>query len=152
MSVLRNRPVIYREKQIGLLQSIGLDTAQKTVQVLIIAGGFKGKQVVFADQIRSMTTDAVFVCDTYRYRKEYEPVRLRFVKDETGLLVGKITDYLIDEKTMNVAAFEMMRGFLTRDQREKIWVFSWSPGSIREDEIMIPNGLSDELTDECGEA
>lgn len=126
MSMLRNRGVFQRGKQIGLLHSVCLDTAQKTVHSLVVAGGLKGKRIVYSDQILSMSGGDIHVGDTIRYKKSLEPPKSGFFRDESGLLIGRITDYLIDEETLSLIAIQMIQGYLTREERKCIWVFIWN--------------------------
>ena len=136
MSMLRNRGVYLHGKQIGLLQNVCLNLAQKTVHSLIVAGGLKGKQIVYSNQILSMTGEEIHVCETIRYKKSLEPPKQRFVRDDSGLLFGQITDYLFDEERQRLIAIHIIRGYLTKEERERIWVYSWFLS--KKEEINIP--------------
>ena len=139
MSMLRNCPVLYQEKQIGLLQNIRLDSAQNVVHSLIVGGGFKGKRIVKKEQILALQRGFILISGSDRYNKAQGQESARFVRDSSGVLSGRITDYMLDEKTLCVKAFEIMRGYIPHTQREKIWAFSWFTRNCCSDEIVVPN-------------
>ena len=54
MSILRNFSVICGHRQIGLLQNVSLDEAQKQVLALIVSCGIRGKRVILPESIEAM--------------------------------------------------------------------------------------------------
>lgn len=152
MSMLRNCPVICHERQIGLLQSISLDRAQKTVQALIVAGGLKGKCVIPAGGILAMTREFILVSHHEKYTRSSENTPFRFVRDTTGMLIGRVTDYLLDEKDLRVVSLEVMRGYLPGERRVRIWTYAYCASSRRADEAIVPFSFSLEPPDQREEA
>lgn len=136
MSTLRNRGVFLHGKQIGLLQNVCLNPAQKTVHSLVVAGGLKGKRVVYSNQILSMTGEEIHVSETVRYKKSMEPPKQRFIRDESGLLLGRITDFLLDEERMRLVALQIIRGYLTSEERKRTWIYRWLQS--QKEDLIIP--------------
>lgn len=141
MSSLRNYPVICRDKQVGLLQNICLDAAQKRVYALIVSCGICGKRVVLPEDIVSLSNGFILVNQVRRYRRSFETASSTFVRDSTGLLVGYVTDYAIEESRMQVAALEMRTGYLNRTN--KYWVFTYTQTQSKE--LCIPACMGSEL-------
>ena len=139
MSMLRNCPVLCQEKQIGLLQNIRLDSVQNAVHSLIVGGGFKGKRIVKKEQILCLQRDYILILGSDRYNKGQGQQSARFVRDSSGVLCGRITDYMLDEKTLCVKAFEIMCGYIPHTQRKRLWTFSWFTQNCCSDEIVVPN-------------
>lgn len=147
MSMLRNCPVICRDRQIGLLQSICFDEAQKTVQALVVAGGLKGKCMVKAEEIESLTKEFILIDSVGKYSRRNETSPFRFVRDTRGALLGRVTDYLLDEDTLSVAALEIMRGYLPGERHARLWAFSYCASSRCPDEAIIAVSFSAEPSD-----
>ena len=145
MSVLRNYPVISGNRQIGLLQSISLDEAQKRVCALIVSCGFRGKRVLLPQDVQSIADGFILASGTQKYRRELETAPCQFVRDSAGLLAGRITDYAIDEKSLCIQAIEMMPGYLPREQRIRIWVYAYARPDSAAPELIVPSSLGSEL-------
>lgn len=125
LSALRNVPVILGERQIGLFQHACLDKAQKRVGALIVSGGMRGKRIVPAAHVRVLTKEFILIDGWTKHRQGNKQNDPSFVRDNTGLLVGRVADYAIDEKTLEVLAFELMLGYLPAQRRGKIWMFTY---------------------------
>jgi len=67
-----------------------------------------------------------------------------FVRDSTGLLIGRITDYAISESDLQLAAIEMQVGLLGHERRIRIWIMDYSCTS-NENEIIVPSSIGSEL-------
>lgn len=126
LSGLRNRPVVCGNRQIGFLQNITLDLAQKRVQALIVSRGIRGKCVVYPEKILSVSESFILAQNAGRYERSLEQMPCRFAMDTAGRLVGCITDYAICSETMDIAAVEIMTGYLKREERRcRIWVYDF---------------------------
>lgn len=137
MSMLRNVPVILDERQIGLMQSVCFDQTRKRVQALIVSGGIHGKRIVQAQHIRTITSGFILVDGWSKcHRSDRQQLEL-FVRDTSGLLAGRVTDYAIDTKTLNVLAVEVVSGYLPQEIRKKVWFFTYSFVEAAE-ELSIP--------------
>ena len=152
MSMLRNSPVICRDRQIGLLQSISFDKAQKAVRALIVAGGLKGKCVVPAGDVLAVSREFILVDGFAKYSRSSENPPFRFVRDTTGALVGRVKDYLIDEKALCVVSLEIMRGYMPGERHARVWTFSYCASNRCPDEAIIAVSFSDELPEVREEA
>lgn len=144
MSVLRNYPVICDEKQLGLLQNISLDSAQKRVNALIISCGLRGKRVVLPQDVISLADGFILARRAQKYKRAYETAACRFVRDTTGLLVGRVTDYAIDEANLNVTAIEMTPGYLP-SQRSRLWMYAYVRADSETLELTVPVCVGSEL-------
>ena len=143
MSMLRNYPVIHLQKQIGLVQSLTMDPARKRVQALIVSGGLKGKRILPATMIQAIGDGYILAKSIQAYKRSMEPVISPFARDSTGCLVGLVTDYAIDERTLEVLAAEMMTGYLPHEQRNRIWMYAYHcTGSS---DMIVPASLGSEL-------
>lgn len=49
-----------------------------------------------------------------RYKRKYEASPCSFVRDASGLLCGRVTDYALDDETFAVQAFEMSQAIWAR--------------------------------------
>lgn len=125
MSSLRNCPVICQDRRLGLLQSVSLDTAQKKVCALIISCGLRGKCMILRDDVLSVCDGFILARNPQKYKRALEMERNRFVRDTTGLLVGYVTDYAIDERKLDVAAIEMISGYWPSEYRDRTWMFAY---------------------------
>lgn len=147
MSELRNRPVILEGVRIGFVQSVWLDSAQKMVRALVLACGIRGKRIVYASDIAALSEEFILANRVERYERSKETKQPEFVRDTTGLLVGRITDYIIDPKMLSIAAFEMIRGYRLSERRSGVWVFSFEVNLLHEGEVIVPTCLADESGD-----
>ncbi|MDO5299095.1 MAG: hypothetical protein Q4F18_06675 [Clostridia bacterium] len=144
MSILRNYPVICGKKQLGLLQSISLDTAQKRVCALIVSCGMRGKRVVLPEDVESIADGFILAGRSQKYKRGLETSPCVFVRDTTGLLAGRVTDYAIDEQTLGIEAIEMIPGYLPAERRNRLWMYAYvRPESAPE--LTVPACLGSEL-------
>ena len=143
MSALRNMPVILGKVRLGLVQSVGLDEARKRVRALIVSCGIRGKRVVSRESVLSIGDGFILVGDSRRYHRSDEPSPCPFVRDSAGLLVGLVTDYALDEKTLDVVAVEMKPGHQPR--LERLWMFSYARQDADALELTIPVCMGSEL-------
>lgn len=137
MSMLRNTPVIMGERQVGLLQSVCFDHTRKTVRALIVSGGMKGKRMVYARHVLMMTERFILIDGWQKCRKADQQQNGLFVRDPTGILAGRVTDYAIDDATLDVLAIEIAQGYLPVENHCRTWVYTYSPIPDAE-EISIP--------------
>ena len=145
MSALRNCPVICQNRQIGLLQSVRLDAAQKRVQALVVSCGLRGKCVVLGRQIQAVTDAFILAEQTERYRRAYEEKGSSFVRDTTGMLAGCITDYALDERTLAVQAIEILPGYWPASCRKRLWAFAFHHAEEPDGSLIVPASLGSEL-------
>lgn len=144
MSILRNYPVICHEKRLGLLQNISLDTAQKRVLALIISCGMRGKRVILSQDVLSVADGFILADKAEKYKKALEKTPCTFVRDTTGLLCGRVTDYAIDENTLCVRAIEVIPGYWPNERRARIWMYDYARAE-RASELTVPACLGCEL-------
>ena len=119
-------PVVLGEKQIGLFQNACFDPTRKRVCALIVSSGMRGKRTVPARHVR-MIADGFILCDGWsRYRRTDKQQNALFVRDATGLLAGRVTDYAIDKRTLEVLAVEIAPGYLPAENRLRAWIYAYS--------------------------
>ena len=70
-----------------------------------------------------------------------------FVRDTTGLLAGRVTDYAIDEATLQIEAIEVMPGYTPSERRKRLWMFDYVHRDERALELTIPACLGRELSE-----
>lgn len=126
MSMLRNIPVICGEQQIGIFQSACFDKTRKRVCAFVISSGLHGKRVVSASHIRLIGRGFILVDDWSRYKRLDEQQTSLFVRDTTGLLVGRITDYAIDQESMEIIAIEVLPGYFPKEICIREWMYACS--------------------------
>ena len=143
LSALRNMPVIQGKQRLGLLQSVSLDEARKRVRALIVSCGIRGKRVVSRESVLSIGDGFILAGDSRRYHRSDESSPCPFVRDSSGLLVGYVTDYAIDEATLSVAAAEMKPGHQPR--LDRLCMFSYSRQDAASLELTIPACMGSEL-------
>lgn len=144
ISALRNRPVVFENRQIGFLQSVSLDQAQKRVQALIISRGLRGKCAILPADVTSISDQFILAERISRFDRSYETGLCGFARDTTGILVGRITDYALRENSMTVSAIEIMPGFLPPESRIRIWIFTYQRQNTHT--LTIPSLLCEEPT------
>lgn len=155
LSALRNHPVICDGKPLGLLQGISLDEAQRNVEALIVSCGFRGKRVVLPEDVESMADGFILVRQAQKYKRALEQPLCAFVRDTSGVLTGRITDYAIDERALQVTAIELSPGYLPGEWRSRMWMYTYARTGGDAGELTIPACLSRELiltregTEEC---
>lgn len=138
MSALRNYPVIHQNQQIGLLQSISLDPVQIRVHALVVSCGLRGKRIIPAASVKTISQGFILAEDVQKYDRTLESRSSAFVRDTTGVLVGKVTDYAIDEKRLTIQALEMTTGYWPGKNSVRIWIFEYTLSSERENELTVP--------------
>ena len=127
VSVLRNYPVICDHRQIGLMQGVSLNEAQNQVRALIVSCGIRGKRLVFPDDVAAFGDGFILIRKANRYVRSYEAPPSTFVRDTTGLLCGRVTDYAMNESTLEIQAVEMIPGYTGRERKCRIWVYTYVP-------------------------
>ena len=126
MSMLRNTPVIRGEQQIGYFQSVCFDQARKRVRAFVISSGMHGKRIVEAQHIRTITDGFILVNGWSKYHRGHKQQTALFVRDISGLLVGCVTDYAIDEETLEVLAIEMISAYLPKEIARRDWMYTYN--------------------------
>ena len=145
LSVLRNLPVICGHRQIGLLQNASLNEAQNQVLALIVSCGIRGKRIILPTSVEAVGQTFIIVRNMQRYKRMLETTPCHFIRDTSGLLCGRVTDYAIDEKTFAVQAVEMTAGYLGRERRRRLWVYSYQRSENHAEELIVPACLGSEL-------
>ena len=146
MSILRNFPVVLGQRQIGLLQSVSLNEAQNQVLALIVSCGIRGKRVILPESVEAIGKGFVVVRGVQRYKRKYEASPCSFVRDASGLLCGRVTDYALDDETFAVQAFEMSPGYLGKARCTRLWIYDYRRSESHAEELIIPALLGHELT------
>lgn len=136
MSSLRNCPVICQNRQIGFLQSATLDDRQIEVRALVVARGLRGKCILPAKAVEMISREFILAAYTQKYDRQCEANAYGFVRDTDGLLIGRTTDYALDDTTLSIAAIEVRRGYLPPESHERIWFFSYVAGE--NGELTVP--------------
>ena len=136
LSTLRNVPVVFGDRRMGLLQSVCFDQNRKRICALIVSSGVRGKKIVQTQHVQMLEKRFIMVDQWSKYRCSDQQQMALFVRDTTGLLVGCVTDYAIEEETMNILAVEMISGYLPQAHRKRMWIYEYtfSKGS---DEICV---------------
>lgn len=146
MSILRNFPVVCGHRQIGLLQSVSLNEAQNQVLALIVSCGIRGKRIVEPGSIEAVGKSFIVARVVQRYKRTRETVPCSFIRDSSGLLCGRVTDYALDEKTFSVQAVEMSAGYIGKMRRTRLWIYDYRRSENHAEELIIPARLGHELT------
>ena len=126
MSMLRNLPVVYGQRQIGFFQDVCFDQARKRVCALVVACGIRGKKLVPPERIRMISSRFILIDGLEKYRHSDKQETALFVRDITGKLAGRVSDYAIDETTKNVLAIEMLLGYGLSMRSKRIWVYEYA--------------------------
>ena len=138
MNCLRNLPVICNNRQIGFLHGVKLNDEQNGVCALVIARGLKGKCVLLTDDVTMISSEFIIARRTHKYERRYEKQNICFVYDTDGLMIGKVSDYALDEENWRIAAIEVMRSYLPSGRRERIWFFQYSSDENRLGAVIVP--------------
>lgn len=145
MSALRNVPVICQSRQIGLLQSITLDAARKRVQALVVSCGMRGKRVVLRPHVQAIGGGFILADQIQKYRRMDENAGSPFVRDTTGMLAGRVTDYAVDERSLEILAVEIMPGYWPASSRQRFWVFAYHSAEDPDGGLIVPASLGSGL-------
>ena len=140
LSTLRNVPVVFEDRRMGLLQSVCFDQNRKKICALIVSAGVHGKRIVLTQHVQTLAQSFIMVDQWSKYRRSDQQQMALFVRDTTGLLVGRVTDYAIEEETMNILAIEMIPGYLPQAYRNRIWIYEYT-FSKESDEICVSDIL-----------
>lgn len=150
ISDLRNTPVIINQKTVGILHSISIDMVQKKVHALHVSCGLLGRRLVMPEDILNITNEFILVGSIYRYKHPVNSSNARFIRDSTGMLIGYVTDYIINtEHEFQLEAVEMRVGFLPKEYAVRIWALDFFC-QIQDDELIVPASLGCELTYSSG--
>ena len=145
MSALRNTPVICCSRQIGLLQSISLDEARKRVHALVVSCGMRGKRVVLREHVQAIADGFILADQADKYKRIYEKAGSPFVRDTTGMLAGCVTDYAVDEGTLEILAVEIMPGYWPPASRQRLWAFAYHRSEDPDGGLIVPASLGSGL-------
>lgn len=154
MSMLRNVPIVFGERQIGLFHNACFDKTRKRVCALMISSGIRGKRIVPTEHICMIADRFILVDGWCRYRRSEEEQSSVFVRDASGLLVGYVSDYAMDPNTMEILAIEVHAGYWPKESRAGDWIYTYS--FSQEDTVIIPTILrsrpcfSKEGNESCG--
>lgn len=144
VSVLRNSPVICQGKQIGLLQNVNLDMAQKRVDALVISCGIRGKKIAYTDDVKSIADGFILVNSIDKFRRSHKQSLHTFVRDSLGLLTGRVTDYAVSKDGMRIIAVEIRLGYFLPERKIRIWVYDYSYNELT-GEMIVPSSLGSGL-------
>lgn len=138
--MLRNYPVVQKERQVGLLQSIRFDAARKRVCALVVSCGMHGKRIVPAEYILVIADSFILIDGMERFRRANQQETWPFIRDTTGLLIGRTSDYAIDRQTLEVCAIECILGYGFKERTCRIWIYEYAVANAL-DEFAIPDIL-----------
>ncbi|MBQ2989780.1 MAG: hypothetical protein IJD60_00630 [Clostridia bacterium] len=145
LSALRNYPIVCNQRQIGLLQSLCMDTAQKRVTALNVSCGIRGKRMVLCKDIISLADSFILVKETGRYQRRLDTKPCSLIRDTSGLLAGKVTDYAICKSTWHIAAVEMRIGYFPGESGMRLWIYDYKRSDENKGELTVPSSLGSEL-------
>ena len=139
MTTLRNKPVILFKRQIGYLQNILPDYAQKRVHALIVSRGMRGKSVVMPEQICHISDNCILIDGITKYDAVKDYSLCRFAVDTSGHLIGRVVDYALDPVSMKVCSVEILPGYLPPECRARIWVYDYRKTMNAAHTLTIPS-------------
>ena len=154
--MLRNTPVVFNQRQIGLLQDACFDQTRKRVYAFVVSCGLRGKRLVPVQHVVLIGEAFILIDGFEKYHRTDKQQTTWFVRDTMGLLVGRVMDYAIDKQSMEVLAVEIVPGYGLRATRSCIWVYTYGIVMNGLMELSIPLNLSSqpcmfrEGEDECG--
>ena len=93
---------------------------------------------MLAEAVSTISKEFIIADSLAKYNRRCESRGTFFVIDTDGLIIGKVSDYAIDEDTMSVCAVEIMRGYLLSERNNRIWFYSYSVGEGRGRELIVP--------------
>jgi len=124
--MLRNTPVICEDCQIGIFQSVCFDKARKRVCAFVISSGLRGKRIIPIQHVRMIGNGIILIDGWKKYRRMDVQQTSLFVRDTTGLLAGRITDYAIDCESMEILAIEVLSGYHRKEICKRTWMYAYS--------------------------
>lgn len=140
MSMLRNVPVIFDERQVGLFQDICFDQARKQVYAFVVSCGIGGKKLVPAEHVRMISQKFILISGMEKYRRSDRQKTSLFIRDITGTLGGYVSDYAIDKRSLDVLALEIQLGYGLKERKIHTWVYAYTYLTDC-DEVSIPLDL-----------
>lgn len=138
LSMLRNLPIVLGERQIGLCQGACFDRARKRVCALIVSSGMRGKRIVPSASVRMITPEFILVDGWCKYRQSNKQQLWPFIRDASGILAGRVTDYAVDEQTLRVFALEVIPGYFSAERKNRIWFYAHSAEEDDDGELHVP--------------
>ena len=138
MSRMRNTPVVCNDRQIGYLQGAKLDDGQKKVQAFVIAQGLKGKGLVYPEAVKVISEEFIIALCIAKYDRKFPVQNASFAYDTDGLMIGIVSDYAVEEKTLSVEAIEVKRGYLPCERNDRIWFYRYSSSEHRKNDVIVP--------------
>lgn len=143
LSALRNMPVVCGGRPLGLFQGIGLDEAQREIEAIVVSCGFRGKRVVLAQDVLAVSDGFILAKEARKYKRAYEKPACLFVRDTSGLLAGRVTDYAIDERSLRVMAIEFACGYSPGERRKRLWMYAYARSAPQSPEMTVPASFCD---------
>lgn len=126
MSMLRNVPVVFGERQVGIFQDACLDQTRKRVYAFVVACGMRGKRLVPAERVRMISEKFILIDGMEKYRHSNKQETSLFIRDMTGMLVGRVTDYAINKTSLDILAIEFLTGYGPKERRMRIWSYAYT--------------------------
>lgn len=123
-------PVLLGDKTIGHLVDVELDEALGKMTGIISDGGLSGTRRIPAREIILLGEVSVLASGKGHPARLKEQV-LRRVLLPDGCRVGAVTGAMLDERTKNVTALELSRGYFEDLTCGRQWIFRYAvnPGS-----------------------
>lgn len=143
VNAVRNVPVIMGNKRIGLMMGLHFDLHAKRATEMVVACGLRGKRRIECKYVTGITDEFILVDDTAKSAPERGRINKAFAFDTTGLLVGSVSDYAVDESSMSILASEVTTRYHPGTYSRQIWVFDYE--YIKTGEILLPASIGCEL-------
>lgn len=142
MGRLTGLPVIWDGHTIAQVEAPVLQTDGRQLRGLRVRRGFGGARWVDADDISVLGEVCVVVRRKPQRIPEDAAFRLGMVKDTAGLLLGQVTDAIIDQDSLRVHALEMVLGLTEAitEGRMLCRQFVTMPAGASMGEVLVPCG------------
>ena len=98
------------------------------------------------ESIEAIGRGFIIARDVRRYNRVQETTLCTFIRDTSGLLCGRVTDYAVNEATLAIEAVEMIPGYLGSARKKRIWVYDYQRSENHAEELIVPACLGGELT------
>jgi len=145
LNAVRNLPVIMQSKRVGMLLGISVDLYTKQATDIIVACGLRGKRRIQCRYISAIAEGFILIDDTAHSTVDHGGINRVFAFDTTGVLIGRASDYAIEESSMEIQAIEIITGYLPGIYPRKTWIFDYE--CIGTGEILLPASIRCGLID-----
>ncbi len=143
-SGIHGMPVLQGSKKLGYVIGVNYSDQLSDINGLILDCGIRGKKWLDATDVDMIGSVAVISHSLGKRCKKRESTQFCRALSTSGERVGRVSDVLIDERTMKVCGLEISRGFLDDIVGHREIAYEFNKQHDTNDVIIVKAGMGDD--------